>query len=47
MTVHLCLPNTVIDIPEQTSKTNFTFDTNFDVHNKTNISLDSDINCNN
>lgn len=41
------LSNIAIDIPEQTSKTNFSFHTNFDVQNKRNISLDSDINCNN
>lgn len=41
------LSNIAIDIPEQTSKTNFSFHTNFDVQNKRNISLDSDISCNN
>lgn len=43
------LSNAVIDIPipEQTFKTNFNSDTNFDVQNNKNISFDTDISGNN
>lgn len=43
----MSVSNTVIDIPKQTSNTNFSFDTNSDVQNNLNISFDSDVSCNN